>query len=292
MTAVPFLLLLVVGAALALSYWLVVVTEGAYLGSRVVAFLYDRGATSYDEIKQFDAVDDASRLALPLVRRLRGHRRPLVLDVATGTARLPVSLLRSLEFEGSIVGLDVSAEMLRQAVRKTARHRDRVSWLCDEATDLPFGDESFEAVVCLEALEFMPQPARALAEMARVLMAGGTLLASNRRGVDAFLMPRRAFSKDGLRELLGGLSFVSVELEQWQTYYDLVWARKEGSALRSETPLALGDVLRCPHCHGRAWSWSEARVGCRECGLAYAIEDGIIRLDRAAGDISASHGRR
>ncbi|HUW97031.1 MAG TPA: hypothetical protein VMW58_14710, partial [Anaerolineae bacterium] len=71
MTAVP-LLLLIVAVAAGVSYWLLVLTEGAYLGSRVVTFLYDRGATSYDEVKQFDAVDDASHLALPLVRRLRG----------------------------------------------------------------------------------------------------------------------------------------------------------------------------------------------------------------------------
>ncbi len=285
MTAVPLLLLVVVAAA-GVFYWLVVLTEGAYLGSRAVTFLYDRGATSYDEIKQFDAVDDASRLALPLIRRLRGHRRPLVLDVATGTARLPVSLLRSLEFEGSIVGLDLSMGMLREAARKTARYGDRVCWLCDDAMDLPFAQDSFEAVVCLEALEFMPRPARALEEMARVLRAGGTLLASNRRGLDAFLMPGRAFSTGRLRELLGELSFVSVELEQWQTYYDLVWARKEGAPLPREGAAAPEDVVRCPRCRGRAWSWSDTRLGCQECGSAYTIKDGIIRLDRAAEDIT------
>jgi ubiquinone/menaquinone biosynthesis C-methylase UbiE len=285
MTAVPLLLLVVVAAAPVL-YWLVVLTEGAYLGSPAVTFLYDRGATSYDEVKQFDAVDDASRLALPLIRRLRGHRAPLVLDVATGTARLPVSLLRSLEFEGSIVGLDLSMGMLREAARKTARYGERVSWLCHDAMDLPFGEDSFQAVVCLEALEFMPRPARALEEIARVLRAGGTLLASNRRGLDAFLMPGRAFSKDRLKDLLGGLSFVSVEIEQWQTYYDLVWARKEGSPSRSEEPRALKDVLRCPHCQGRAWSWGETRLNCHECGSAYIIKDGIIHLERPAEDIT------
>jgi ubiquinone/menaquinone biosynthesis C-methylase UbiE len=278
MTAVP-LLLLIVAVAAGVSYWLVVLTEGAYLGSRVVTFLYDRGATSYDEVKQFDAVDDASHLALPLVRRLRGERRPLVLDVATGTARLPVSLLRSLEFEGSVVGLDISMGMLREAARKTARYQDRVSWLCDDAMDLPFADGSFDAVICLEALEFMAQPVSALEEMARVLRPGGTLLASNRRGLDAFLMPGRALSKDRLRELLARLSFVSVEIKQWQTYYDLVWARKEGSPSPRERAGAMEDVLRCPECRHQGLFGNSTRLACDSCGSLYPIKNGIIRMD-------------
>ena len=286
MTAVP-LLLLIVAVAAGVSYWLVVLTEGAYLGSRVVTFLYDRGATSYDEIKQFDAVDDASHLALPLVRRLRGERRPLVLDVATGTARLPVSLLRSLEFEGSIVGLDISMGMLREAARKTARYPDRVGWLCDDAMDLPFADGSFDAVSCLEALEFMPEPARALEEITRVLRPGGTLLATNRRGLDAFLMPGRALSKDRLRELLAQLSFVSVEMKEWQTYYDLVWARKEGSPSARERAGAMEDVLRCPRCRDQGLSWNSTRLACGSCGSLYPIKNGIIRMDKWAEDITA-----
>ena len=40
-----------------LAYWLLVVTEGAYLGPRTVRWLYDRGASTYDRVKGFDSPD-------------------------------------------------------------------------------------------------------------------------------------------------------------------------------------------------------------------------------------------
>ena len=77
-------LLLAVAAVSVFVYWLLVLTEGAYLGPRVVSHLYDWGAPSYDRVKDFDSIDDARALAIPLVTAIREARRPLVLDVATG----------------------------------------------------------------------------------------------------------------------------------------------------------------------------------------------------------------
>jgi ubiquinone/menaquinone biosynthesis C-methylase UbiE len=279
MMAAVLVLLALAGAA-GVCYWLVVVTEGAYLGSGAVAFLYDRGAASYDEIKRFDDVDDARALGLPLARGLRGTRRPLVLDVATGTGRVALTLLRSLEFEGSIVGLDLSKGMLQEAKRKAAQHQERVIWLWKDALDLPFVDDGFDAVCCVEALEFMAEPTRVLKEMTRVLRPGGLLLASNRRGLDALLMPRRAFSKDRLRAILAELSMTSVDIEQWQTYYDLVWARKEGAAGPRERMAAVGEVLRCPQCREQSLLWQSARIVCQGCGSCYPIQKGVVCMNR------------
>jgi ubiquinone/menaquinone biosynthesis C-methylase UbiE len=279
MTAAALALLALAGAV-GLCYWLVVVTEGAYLGSGAVAFLYDRGAASYDEIKRFDDVDDARALGLPLARGLRGTRRPLVLDVATGTGRVPLTLLRSLEFEGSIIGLDLSMGMLQEAKRKAAQHQERVTWLWKDALDLPFVDDSFEAVSCVEALEFMADPTRVLKEMTRVLRPGGVLLASNRRGLDALLLPGRAFSMDRLRAILAESSMTSVETRQWQTYYDLVWARKEGAPVPREPMAGVGELLRCPQCREQSLLWQSARIVCQGCGSCYPIENDVICMNQ------------
>jgi ubiquinone/menaquinone biosynthesis C-methylase UbiE len=221
-------------------------------------------------------VDDARALGLPLARGLRSIRRPLVLDVATGTARVPLTLLRSLEFEGRIVGLDISLGMLEEAKRKAAQYRERVTWLRKDALDLPFVDEGFDAVCCVEALEFMSEPTGVLREMTRVLRAGGLLLTSNRRGVDALLFPRRAFSKDRLRAILAELAMTSVQIEQWQTYYDLVLASKEGQLVPRNGTAAVREVLRCPRCREENLLWESARILCGHCGASYPIEDDII----------------
>jgi ubiquinone/menaquinone biosynthesis C-methylase UbiE len=203
-----------------------------------------------------------------------------VLDVATGTGRVPLTLLRSLEFEGSIIGLDLSMGMLQEAKRKAAQHQERVTWLWKDALDLPFVDDSFDAVSCVEALEFMAEPTRVLKEMTRVLRPGGMLLASNRRGLDALLMPGRVFSMDRLQAILAELSMTFVEIRQWQTYYDLVWARKEGAPGPRESTAGVVEVLRCPQCREQSLLWQSARIVCQGCGSRYPIENDIICLNQ------------
>jgi ubiquinone/menaquinone biosynthesis C-methylase UbiE len=288
------LLLLAVVAVCLFVYWLLVLTEGAYLGPRVVTRLYDWGAPSYDRIKDFDSIDDARALAIPLVTALRGVRKPLVLDVATGTGRLPLALLRNLEFEGSIFGLDISWRMLEEASRKGARYQNRLAWLWKDGLDLPFGDSTFDAVCCLEALEFVGDASQAVKEMARVLRAGGTMLTSNRIGFDALLMPGRTFSKEEVEALLGDLSFDSVNIERWQTYYDLVWARKHGVLSPREGTMQVEDVVCCPSCREPRLSARSAGYWCEGCGRVYPVQRGIICLERpgeAQGQPSPVGGR-
>jgi len=219
--AIPLLL------ALALFlYWLLIITEGAYLGPRVVAWLYDLSAGRYDAIKQFDFNDENYFLALPLLRALNDVRAPLVLDVATGTGRLPLALLRRPGFRGRVIGLDLSWRMLRLAQHKARHHRARLYFIRQDAAKLPFADNVFDAVTCVEALEFLANPRGALQEMARVLRVGGVLLVTNWVNWEARLMPGKAFSNSKLRAMLESVGLTSVHIQRWQECYDLVWARK------------------------------------------------------------------
>jgi hypothetical protein len=88
-----------------LLYWQLIIAEGAYLGSRVVTLMYDWSARIYERIKQYDAGDEQWFLGLPLARALALIPAPLVLDVATGTGRLPRAVLRQPAFDGRIIGL-------------------------------------------------------------------------------------------------------------------------------------------------------------------------------------------
>jgi len=215
---------LVLGALI--LYWLLITTEGAYLGPRMVAWLYDLSARRYDAIKQFDPNDDDYFLALPLLRALSDVCAPLVLDVATGTGRLPLALLRRTDFRGQVIGLDLARRMLNLARRKARHHGSRLHLIRQDAARLPFADGAFDAVTCLEALEFLPNPPAALQEMARVLRPGGVLLVTNRVNWEARLMPGRAFPGPALRALLESLGLTCIKIHRWQVCYDLVWARK------------------------------------------------------------------
>jgi ubiquinone/menaquinone biosynthesis C-methylase UbiE len=220
-------------AVVALVYWQLIVAEGTYLGPRVVAWTYDWVARRYDAIKQFDPRDENWFVAGPVMRELWGLDQPLVLDVATGTGRLPLALLHN-RFRGQIVGLDLSRGMLRQARAKLQPYGDQVSLIWQDASRLPFADGTFDAVTCLESLEFMPRPLEALAEMVRVLGPGGLLFVTNRVGREARLLPGRAISRPRFEQVLASFLLCGVDVRRWQVSYDLAMARKAGQEKMKE----------------------------------------------------------
>ena len=154
-------------------YWLLVVTEGVYLGQRVVTWLYDITANRYEEIKQFDARAEAMIIGSPLNIALQLDEKPIILDIGTGTGRVAQALLNEQgAVRGFFVGIDASLRMLHRAARNLG-DRDNIIWLWDDSSQLPFPDEMFHAVTCLEMLEFTPSPLDQLREATRVLCLGG-----------------------------------------------------------------------------------------------------------------------
>jgi len=262
---------------LALVYWQMIIAEGAYLGARVVAWTYDLVASRYDAIKQFKLQNESWFVAAPLLRELIEVERPLVLDVATGTGRLPLALLRE-RFRGQIVGLDLSRGMLHQARRKLAAYSDQVSLLWHDASHLPFSDGTFDAVTCLESLEFLPNPREALAEMVRVLAPGGVLFVTNRVGYEARLLPGRAIPRLEFERLLAGQPLSVYRVQRWQVNYDQALARKAGERVAgAHKGTDLASLLRCPACGGgvqrRGMSYA-----CQACGATYPIREGMVLL--------------
>jgi ubiquinone/menaquinone biosynthesis C-methylase UbiE len=264
-------------------YWQLIIAEGTYLGPRIVILLYDWSAHIYERIKQFDSGDEQWFLGLPLTRALGLVPAPLVLDVATGSGRLPRALLRQPAFDGRVIGLDLSRRMLRQAVQRTAQFAHRLTYIWQDARRLPFDQDTFDAVTCLEALEFTLNPREVLAELVRVLRPGGVLLVTNRIGRDAKLLPRRAFPRDEFKQVLGEFSLEDITVRPWQMDYDLAWAIKAGEP-RGGSIRPLPEILRCPLCAGRldlTARGGEQAFWCADCDRAYPIaQDGVIEMAR------------
>ena len=227
-----FILALLLAVALGLLlYWLLVITEGVYLGRRLVVWMYDLTAHRYDGIKQFDPDTESFLVIVPLLSRLANRPAPLVLDVATGTGRLPLFLLEEATFNGRVIGLDASARMLAYAQAKLKGYRHRASLVQQTAADLPFDDNIFDAVTCLESLEFFPNDSAALLEMFRVLRFGGTIMTTRRRGWEAKTFVGRYHDRETFETYLENLGFIGVEFHLWQIEYDLVFAHKPGNSI-------------------------------------------------------------
>lgn len=119
----------------------------------------------YDAICAF-----AERRGLDRWRRwLAEGARGRTLDVGCGTGRN----LPRLPAGVRAVGLDPTMDSLRRARRRAPG----VPLVCGSAEALPFRAGAFDTVVCGLVLCSVPDPARGLAEIGRVLAAGGTLRA-------------------------------------------------------------------------------------------------------------------
>jgi ubiquinone/menaquinone biosynthesis C-methylase UbiE len=278
----PALLIFLFFALVALFlYWQLVWAEGSYLGKRPVAWLYNLVAHRYNTIKQYTDEDDARFLGGPLTLSLQGTSDPIVLDVATGTSRLPLALCKQPLFHGQIVALDNARRMLRTATEYAGAYRDHITWVWHDAVPLPFGDDTFDAVTCLEAFEFMPSTRDALRECLRVLKPGGLLLVTNRVGSGRWLLFGKTYSKDGFVSLLKSFGQIDITTQVWQYDYDLVWSIKPDENKTSEAlaqNLRGPAYLRCPTCRAPL-DRSAEEVTCRSCGRRYPIgPDGVIEL--------------
>lgn len=273
----------VVGAIVALVlaaflYWQLILAEGAYLGRRVVVLLYDLSARIYDRIKGYDPGYEQWFLGLPLSRALADHPDPLILDVATGTARLARTLFRQNGFRGRLIGLDLSRKMLQQAVQTTEMWAHRITFIRQDATQLPFPDATFDAVVCLEALEFMPDPDRVLREMVRVLRPGGVFLVTNRIGKDARWLPGRTYKSEVFEAKLHALPLEMVRIKIWQEDYDLISAVKVG-ARGPTAPRRFEEILCCPRCQ-QPMQRRDAAFHCENGHIVPITAEGILDMAR------------
>lgn len=109
---------------------------------------------------------------------LGARARGQVLEVAIGTGRN----LPRYPAGVTIAGIELSPAMLALARQRAADLGRDVDLSEGDAEHLPFGDASFDTVVCALSLCTIPSPAAAVAEMRRVLRPGGRLLLLDHTG--------------------------------------------------------------------------------------------------------------
>jgi arsenite methyltransferase len=98
-----------------------------------------------------------------------------ILDVGCGPGFYVTELLEAVGHEGSVVGVDSSADMLAVAAKRAAGHGN-VEFHQADATSLPVPAASFERAVCVQVLEYVRDVSAALSEMHRALRPGGRML--------------------------------------------------------------------------------------------------------------------
>lgn len=109
--------------------------------------------------------------AADLVERLADIKTGDLLEIAAGTGIVTRALAGSLAPQVRIVATDLNQPMIDFAAAQT--DAQRVTWRQADALDLPFGDKSFDVVVCQFGVMFFPDKHAAYREARRVLKPGG-----------------------------------------------------------------------------------------------------------------------
>ena len=149
------------------------------------------------------------------------------LDVGSGPGTVTASLARAAGPGGLALGVDISEPMLARAVRSQAG--PQTGFLRADAQRLPLRDETVDAVVSIAVLQLIPDPVAALAEMARVLRAGGRLAVMVPTAGSAARLWRmlptagaHVFGEDEIGDTLEEHGFISVRTKDFGT---IQWVR-------------------------------------------------------------------
>lgn len=130
-------------------------------GAGAEAYVASRGHASGDDLAQ-------------LVHWAEGGPVKIALDVATGGGHTALALAPAY---GRVIASDLTPRMLAGAAAAIrARGAANVRYACADAERLPFADEAFDLCSCRIAPHHFADPARFVAEVARVLKPSGLFL--------------------------------------------------------------------------------------------------------------------
>jgi len=198
----------------------------------------------------------------PMLERVRRRTYTRALDVGCGEGRF----CRMLKAEGiTTVGIDPAPALIDHARRFDPEGDYRV----EAAEALGFQDGSFDLVVSYLSLIDIPDVRAAIAEMARVLAPGGSLLIANLAGYNSaadandlgwatLTDGRRAHAMDHyLEEKAAWIAWKGIRIQNWHrplsTYMTLLLEQGLTLTHFAEPPAHGGDPVRQAHYNRAPW---------------------------------------
>ena len=132
--------------------------------------------------ENYDRANDVMTFGLARLWRRRlvqwsgAHPGDAILDCATGTGDLALEFKKFLGPSSRVVGGDFCEDMLKHAPRKAFDRGLDVEFVVADAMALPFKDDTFNVTSIAYGIRNVADPVRALREMARVTVPGGTMM--------------------------------------------------------------------------------------------------------------------
>jgi demethylmenaquinone methyltransferase/2-methoxy-6-polyprenyl-1,4-benzoquinol methylase len=223
--------------------------ETGRLAPDAVRTMFDRISPVYDAMNRTMTMglDQRWRRATVAAVVRPGDR---VLDLCCGTGDLALAAQRA---GGRVTGLDFSERMLERARRKSAE----IDWVRGDALALPFADGAFDAATVGFGVRNLDDLEGGLAELRRVLRAGGRLAILEITRPRGILAPFYRLWFDGLVPLLGKL------LPGGSAYTYL-----PASVRRFPAPEELAELLRGAGFHDVRWRTFAGGIVALHIGVA------------------------
>ena len=140
--------------------------------------MFDSIAPRYDFLNRLLSLGIDRRWRRNAVSRLQVPAGGRVLDVATGTGDVALEIARQTSSDVTIVGVDISREMMELGKRKVAASPwpGRITFQVAPCEELPFPDASFDGATIAFGIRNVVERQRGLGELQRVLRPGGRVV--------------------------------------------------------------------------------------------------------------------
>lgn len=137
--------------------------------------MFDNISPRYDLLNRVLSFGIDIRWRRKVIRFLQPYKPKHILDIATGTGDLAIACLHTGAEQ--VTGVDISEGMLDYGRRKIAARglAEKISLVYGDSEQLPFPDNSFDAVTVAFGIRNFEHPDLGLAEMYRVLKPGAPL---------------------------------------------------------------------------------------------------------------------
>jgi ubiquinone/menaquinone biosynthesis C-methylase UbiE len=163
-----------------------------------------------------------------------------VLEVAPGPGYFAIELAKLGNYQ--IIGLDISETFVQIARANAADEKVPVDFRLGNASGMPFGDNTFDFLLCRAAFKNFSEPKRALEEMYRVLKPGGQAM---------IIDLRRDTSKESIMHAvdamkLGTVNGIMTKLAFRVMLLKRAYTRNELEAMISETRFPRVEIRENP----------------------------------------------
>ena len=167
--------------------------------------MFDNIAPKYDLLNHVLSMKIDVLWRNTLVKWMNKDNPKLVLDVATGTGDLAITVQKGTG--ANVVGLDLSQQMLNVGIDKISKINlsDKIEMMKGDAENLPFEDNKFDAVSVAFGVRNFENLEKGLAELRRVVKENSSVYILEFSKVEGFLAPFYMFYFKNILPQIGKL---------------------------------------------------------------------------------------